>query len=74
MIGEEGVEEGMTIWHVQELYTSEGSLHKVLPYDFMGMVKSTLRMKNGIWQVVKILLASCLTEKAAVSLCEKKNR
>ena len=64
----------MTIWHVQELYTPEGSSHKVLPYDFMGMVKSTLRMKDGIWQVVKFLLDSRLTEKAALSLCEKKNR
>lgn len=55
----------MTIWHVQKLYTSDGSLYKVLLYDFIGTMKGTLKMKNGIWQMTKFLSASRLTEKAA---------
>lgn len=73
MNDEEVGEDGMTIWHVQKLYTSEGNCYKVLPYDFIGMMKSTLKMKNGIQQMIKFLSDSRLTEKAAYLLCEKKN-
>ena len=64
----------MTIWHVQKLYTSSGASYKVLPYNFRGTMKVTLKMKNGIWQMIKFLSDSSLTEKAACSLCMRKNR
>lgn len=64
----------MTIWHVQKLYTSNGVFHTVLPYDFRGTMKVTLKMKNGIWQMIKFLSDSRLTERAAHSLCTRKNR
>lgn len=63
----------MTIWHVQKLYTSDGASYHVLPYDFIGMMKGTLKMKNGIRDIIKFLSDSRLTEKTAYSLCEKKN-
>ena len=64
----------MTIWHVQKLYTSNGASYKVLPYDFRGTMKVTLKMKNGIWQMIKFLSDSRLTERTAHSLCVRKNR
>lgn len=67
------LEECMTIWHIQKLYTSAGSSYKVLPYDFIGTMKGTLKTKNGIRQMMKFLSDSRLTEKAAYSLCVKKN-
>lgn len=63
----------MTIWHVQKLYTSEGSLYKVLPYDFIGTMHNTLKMKNGIQQMVEFMANSRLTENAAYLFCKKKN-
>lgn len=63
----------MTIWHVKKLYTSDGCSYKVLQYDLVGTMKSTMKMKNGIHQMLKFLSDSRLTEKAAYSLCEKKN-
>jgi hypothetical protein len=63
----------MTIWHVQKLYTSEGVLYQVLPYDFAGTMKVTLKMKNGIRQLIKFLLDSRPTEKEAHLLCKKMN-
>jgi len=36
----------MTIWHVQNLYTSAGNSYKVLPYDLVGMMKVSLKMTN----------------------------
>lgn len=62
----------MTIWHVQNLYTSAGNSYKVLPYDLVGMMKVTLKMKNGIRQMLKFLSDSRLTEKAAYTLCKRK--
>ena len=67
-------EECMTIWHVQKLYSSNGTSYKVLPYDFKGTMKVALKMKNGIWQMIKFLSDSRFTEKAARSLCMRKNR
>ena len=64
----------MAIWHIQKLYTSDGSSYKVLPYDFIGTMKGTFKMKNGIRQMTKVLSDSRLTEKAAYLLCEKRNR
>lgn len=64
----------MTIWHVQKLYTSNGAFHTVLPYDFRGTMMSTFKMKNGIRQMIKFLSDSRLTERAAHSLCTRKNR
>lgn len=63
----------MTIWYVQKLHTSEGCSYEVLPYDFVGTIKVTLKMKNGIRQMMKFLSDSRLTEKAACLLCRKKN-
>lgn len=63
----------MTIWHVQRLYTSQGCSYGVLPYDFVETMKVTLKMKNGIWQMMKFLFNSRLTETAALALCIKKN-
>lgn len=63
----------MTIWHVQKLYTSEGCTYQVLPYDFVGTMKVTLKMKNGIRQTTKFLLNSRLTEAGALAICIKKN-
>ena len=64
----------MTIWHVQKLYTSNGVSYAVLPYDFRGTMMGTFKMKNGIWQMIKFLSRSRLTEKAARALCIRKNR
>ena len=64
----------MTIWHVQKLYSSNGASYTVLPYDFKGTMMVTLKMKNGIWQMVKFLSDSRFTERAAHSLCMRKNR
>ena len=63
----------MTIWHVQKSYTSEGCTYQALPYDFVETMKVTLKMKNGIWQMMKFLSNSRLTETAALALCIKKN-
>ena len=63
----------MTIWHVQKLYTSEGCTYQALPYDFVGTMKVTLKMKNGIRQMMKFLLNSRFTEAEALALCIKKN-
>ena len=63
----------MTIWYVKKLYTSDGCSYKVLPYDLVGTMKGTMKMKNGIRQMLKFLSDSRMTEKAAYSLCEKKN-
>ena len=63
----------MRIWHVQRLYTSEGCTYQVLPYDFVGTIKVTLKMKNGIRQMMKFLLNSRFTEAEALALCIKKN-
>ena len=63
----------MAIWYVQKLYTSEGCTYEALPYDFVGTMKVTLKMKNGIWQMIKFLLNSRLTEAATFVLCIKKN-
>ena len=63
----------MTLWHVQKLYTSDDVSYQVLPYNFIGMIKSTLKMKNGIRAMMKFLLDSRLTENAADLLCETKN-
>lgn len=41
--------------------------------DFKGTMTVTLKMKNGIWQLVKFLLDSRLTEKTAYSLCRRRN-
>ena len=67
------MEEKMRIWHVQKKYISEGISYKVLPYDLLGTMKVTLKMKNGILQMIRFLSDSRLTEKAAYSLCKKKN-
>lgn len=64
----------MTVWHVQKLYTSNGAFYTVLPYDFRGTMMVTFKMKNGIWQMIKFLSDSRFTEKAARSLCIRKNR
>ena len=64
----------MTIWHVQKLYTSNGASYTVLPYDFRGTIMVTFKMKNGIWQMIKFLSDSRLTENAAHCLCVRKNR
>ena len=64
----------MIIWHVQKLYTSEGCSYEVLPYNFIGMIKVTLKMKNGIWQMIKFLLDGRLTENKAQKLANKKNQ
>lgn len=63
----------MTIWHVQKIYTSEECLYKVLPYDFIGTMHNTLKMKNGIQQMVKFMANSRLTENAAYLICKKKS-
>ena len=63
----------MTIWHVQKLYASCGASYTVLPYEFKGTMTVTLKMKNGIWQMIKFLSDSRLTESAAHSLCMRKN-
>ncbi len=63
----------MTIWHVQKLYSSEGAYYQVLPYNLEGILTGAMKMKHGIWRVIKFLLDSRLREKAAYSLCEKKN-
>ncbi len=63
----------MTIWHVQKLYTSDGNFYRVFPYEFITTIKDTLKMKNGIRQMMKFLSDSRLTEKGANLLCEKKN-
>ncbi len=62
----------MTIWHVQKLYISDSISYEVLPYDFFGIMKVTLKMKNGIRQMMKFLSDSRLTERAAELLCKKK--
>lgn len=64
----------MTIWHVQKIYTSEGCTYQVLPYDFVGRMKVTLKMKNGIRKIMKFLLDSRLTENKAKKLANKKNK
>ena len=64
----------MTIWHVKKLYTSNGASYTVLPYNFRGTMAVTFKMKNGIWQMIKFLSDSRLTERAAQSLCTRKNR
>jgi len=64
----------MVIWHVQRLYTSKGCVFAVLPYDFRGTIKGTLKMKRGIRQLLKFMLDSRLTVKSVYSLCKKKNR
>lgn len=64
----------MTIWHVKKLYTSNGASYTVLPYDFRGTMMVTFKMSNGIWQMLKFLSDSCLTENAAHSLCMRRNR
>lgn len=63
----------MTIWHVQKLYTSDGCRYETLPYDFVGTIKAMLKMKNGIWQMIKFLLDGRLTENKARMLANKKN-
>lgn len=63
----------MAIWYVQKLYTSEGCFYEALSYDFVGTIKVTLKMKNGIWQMIKFLLDSRLTENEARKLANKKN-
>lgn len=55
------------------MYTSERGLYQVLPYDFVGMMKNSVEMKNGIQQLIKFLSDSRLTEKEAHLLCKKKN-
>lgn len=52
----------MMIWHVQKLYTSEGCIYQALPYDFVETIKVTLKMNNGIRQMMKFLLNSRFTE------------
>lgn len=64
----------MAIWHVQKLYTSEGCFYEALPYDFMGTMKATFKMKNGIRQMIKFLSNSRLTENEARKLANKKNK
>lgn len=64
----------MTIWHVKKLYTANGASYTVLPYDFRGTMMVTFKMKNGIWQMIKFLSGSRLTESAAYSLCVRRNR
>ena len=64
----------MTIWHVQKIYSTIGASYTVLPYDFIGTMMVTLKMKNGIWQLVKFLSDSRFTERAAHLLCMRKNR
>lgn len=63
----------MTIWHVQKLYLSEGAHYQVLPYNLQGTLAGALKMKHGIWRMIKFMFDSRLREKAAYSLCEKKN-
>ena len=63
----------MTIWRVQKIYTSDRVSYEVLPYDFVGTMKVTLKMKNGIRQLMKFLSESRWTEKAGGELCVKKN-
>ena len=55
----------MTVWHVQKLYISDSISYEVLPYDIVGTMKVTLKMKNGIRQMIKFLADSRLTERAA---------
>lgn len=62
----------MTIWHVQKLYSYDGIMFEAIPYELFSTVKYTLKMKNGIVQVVKFLLNSRLSEKSAKRFSEKK--
>lgn len=62
----------MTIWHVQKLYTDDGVMFEVIPYNLFSVVKYTLKMKNGIVQVVKFLVNSRLSEKSERILSDKK--
>lgn len=62
----------MTIWHVQKIYISDSISYNVIPYDFWETTKNTLKMKNGICQMMKLLSDSRLTEQEADLLCEKK--
>ena len=57
----------MTIWHVQKSY------YEVMPYALISTVKDTLKMQNGIKQIVKFLVNSRLSEKSAVRLADRKN-
>lgn len=63
----------MTIWHVQKLYKDTGAYYEVLPYALLSTVEDTLKMQNGIKQIVKFLINSRLTEKSAVKLANRKN-
>lgn len=63
----------MKIWHVQKIYAYNGFSYEVLPYDFVGTLKITLKMKNGIRQMIKFLSDSRWIEKAAKAFCDKKN-
>lgn len=64
----------MTIWHVQKLYTDDSVMYKVIPYDLSSTVKYTLKMKNGIVQIVKFLANSRLSKKAAERIADKKKK
>ena len=72
-IWEEVNKGNMTIWHVQKLYTSAGTTYEVLSYDLLATIQYTLKMEKGIRQAMKFLANSCLTEKGAYLLLEKKN-
>lgn len=63
----------MTIWHVQKLYKDTGAYYEVLPYALVSTLEDTLKMQNGIKQTVKFLVNSCLSEKSAIRLADRKN-
>ena len=63
----------MTIWNIQKLYTDNGSIYEAIPYNFFSTMRSTLKMKNGIKQVIKFLANSRWSEKSAKSVCNRKN-
>lgn len=62
----------MTIWYVQKIYTDDGVMFEVLPYNLLTTVKYVLKMENGIVQTVKFLVNSRLSEKSAERLAKKR--
>ena len=63
----------MTVWHIQKLHTNDGIFYEAIPYELFSMMRFTLKMKNGIKQVVKFLVNSRWSEKNAKTVCARKN-
>ena len=63
----------MTIWHIQKIHTDDKNFYEVIPYDLFSMMRFTLKMKNGIKQLVKFLVNSRWSEKKAQTVCTRKN-